>query len=429
MIAHERLEQANLPSRGSLWLALGIFVTLAVLCVGLPMLLAEERDPFADVALSGFVHEFDGSAQAAALPQGIRENNFGNLPAGNAVRVPLRERARLINAAVPFSKAPFSPAPPMVVNMASPDRNRAIDCLAAAGWYEAGNDPSGQMAVMQVVLNRVRHPAFPNTICGTVFQGSDRATGCQFTFTCDGAMARKPSAAAWNRARNNADFLLNGFVYQSVGLATHYHTDWVTPEWSPKLDKIAVVGTHLFFRWPGGMGKPGAFTSRIAGVEPRIPAMTSLSAYHRADETMLASAPDRAVGPQPATQSGPDLQGDVQTPRLVESTSPDPAGVAPPAATVRVSSELLRGNILLSGDFGKGDFNIGIRQTDNPGALALVALDLCRKYAPRSCTVSGFVGSSKRADFRYLRNTMTSKERVVWNCDKFERSDPSQCMA
>ena len=429
MIAHERLGQASAPSRGSLWLALGIFVLLAVFSVSLPIFLAKVRDPFSDVSLSGFAHEFDNSARAADLPLRARTNDFGDLPAEHVAPMPVRQRARLINAAVPFSKEPFSVAKPMVVNMASGDQNRAIDCLAAAGWYEAGNDPSGQMAVMQVVLNRVRHPAFPNTICGTVFQGSDKPTGCQFTFTCDGALARKPSASAWSRARNNAQFLLSGFVYQSVGLATHYHTDWVTPEWSPKLDKIAVVGTHLFFRWPGGMGKPKAFSSRISGAEPRIAAMSSLSAYHLAATPALASAAGSEARPAHASHAGQMLQ-DGQTPRLVESASPaGTAGSTPSASTHSVSPEMLRGNVFLSGNFSKGDFNIGIRQTEDPGALALVALDLCRKYAPSDCTVSGFVGSSKRADFRYHRNTMTSKERVAWNCDKFERHDPSQCLS
>ena len=422
MIENERIEGPQLPSRGSLWLALGIFVLLTTLCVSAPVFLANARDPFSGVSLTGVTHEFDASARAADFKLPARKGDFGNLSVERIAPMPLRERARLINAAVPFSKEPFSPARPMIVKMAPADQNRAIDCLAAAGWYEAGNDPSGQMAVMQVVLNRVRHPAF---------QGSDRTTGCQFTFTCDGALARRPSPAAWERARNNAEFLLNGFVYQSVGLATHYHTDWVTPEWSPKLEKIAVVGTHLFFRWPGGMGRPGAFSSRIAGSEPRIAALSAFSAYHHSGEPMLASAIGAEARPLPAAQGGPAFQTDL-TPRFTEASLPGSAGLAaargPSAAAVRVSSRLLRGNILLSGDFNNGDFNIGIQQTDNPGALALVALDLCREYAPGRCTVSGFVGSSKRPDFQYRRNTITSREKVVWNCEKFERSDPSQCM-
>src|SRR3546814_11692641 len=76
--------------------------------------------------------------------------------------------------------------------------------MAAAMLYESGDDSKGQLAVGQVVINRVRHPAFPKSICEVVFQGSDRATGCQFTFTCDGALARRYSDAAWKRAQDNA---------------------------------------------------------------------------------------------------------------------------------------------------------------------------------------------------------------------------------
>src|SRR3546814_18161788 len=85
---------------------------------------------------------------------------------------------------------------------ASPiDRARALTCLADAVYYEAASESdAGQRAVAQVVLNRVRHPAFPATVCGVVFQGSERASGCQFSFACDGAMARTPSGEAWRKA-------------------------------------------------------------------------------------------------------------------------------------------------------------------------------------------------------------------------------------
>ena len=96
--------------------------------------------------------------------------------------------------------------------------------------YEAGDDPAGQRAVAQVVLNRVRHPAFPKTVCGVVFEGQDRTTGCQFTFSCDGALTRwSPSPALWTAARQIATAALTGTVYRPVGYATHYHTDWVVP--------------------------------------------------------------------------------------------------------------------------------------------------------------------------------------------------------
>src|SRR5690606_37364832 len=85
------------------------------------------------------------------------------------------------------------------------DMGRALECLTAAIYYEAASESDdGQRAVAQVILNRVRHPAFPNSVCGVVYQGSERATGCQFSFSCDGAMARKPSTTGWARAQRIA---------------------------------------------------------------------------------------------------------------------------------------------------------------------------------------------------------------------------------
>src|SRR3546814_14176438 len=75
----------------------------------------------------------------------------------------------------------------------------------------------GQQAVAQVVLNRVRNPAFPNSVCGTVYEGSSRSTGCQFTFTCDGSLTARREPAAWERARQVAQMALAGFVYAPVG--------------------------------------------------------------------------------------------------------------------------------------------------------------------------------------------------------------------
>jgi hypothetical protein len=153
------------------------------------------------------------------------------------------------------------------------DRLRASLCLTAAIYYEAGNEPDeGQRAVAQVILNRVRHPAYPDTICGVVYQGTERNdTLCQFTFGCDGSMARMPVSLVWNRARRNAQAALSGNVYAPVGLATHYHTLAVNPVWNKALTPTAIVGAHIFFRWPGGAGDPKAFYVSYRGNEP-IPA-------------------------------------------------------------------------------------------------------------------------------------------------------------
>jgi spore germination cell wall hydrolase CwlJ-like protein len=194
-----------------------------------------------------------------------------------------------INAAVPVSTLPNPAARPFAIAFATPaDRTRAVECLTAAVYYEAAvESTAGQQAVAQVVLNRVRHPAYPRTVCGVVFQGSERATGCQFTFTCDGALRRTPSAAGWARARRVAEEALAGKVYAPVGWATHYHTNWVVPYWSSSLVKVANVGTHIFFRWEGGWGRPAAFRFSPARVEPQLAKMRSLTS----DPSTLADAP------------------------------------------------------------------------------------------------------------------------------------------
>ncbi len=149
------------------------------------------------------------------------------------------------------------------------NRDAATECLTSAVYYEAASDgPDGERAVAQVVINRARHPVFPASICGVVYQGAERPTGCQFTFTCDGALARKPNEAGWAAAKRIAKAALEGYVYAPVGLATHYHTNKVVPYWASSLDFANLIKTQLFYRWKGGFGRAGAFTrSRL---EPEI---------------------------------------------------------------------------------------------------------------------------------------------------------------
>lgn len=148
------------------------------------------------------------------------------------------------------------------------DRARALECLTATIYYEAASEPdAGQRAVAQVVLNRARHPAFPATVCGVVYQGSER-TVCQFSFACDGAMARLPSRTGWTRAARAAAAALAGYVYAPVGLATHYHTYAVTPSWNRGLVMTDVVGAHFFHRWKGYWGTAAAFRQSYGGGEP-----------------------------------------------------------------------------------------------------------------------------------------------------------------
>ena len=157
----------------------------------------------------------------------------------------------------------------MRIDNSGVDRTRALECLTAAVYYEARSESDqGQRAVAQVVLNRVAHPSYPNTVCGVVYQGSERATGCQFSFTCDGSLAKAPNRMFWYRAENVARAALSGYVERTVGLATHYHTIAIFPYWAPSLRHIITVGAHRFYRFGGAAGDAGAFRFAYRGGEP-----------------------------------------------------------------------------------------------------------------------------------------------------------------
>lgn len=181
------------------------------------------------------------------------------------------EEAKLINASMPFSSLPVTAARPFDLSNSDPlDHRRALLCLTQAVYYEAGFEPlEGRRAVAQVVLNRMRHPAFPKSVCGVVYQGA-RAPVCQFSFVCDGSLYRRPALGAWKQAEAVAKAALDGFVERAVGAATHYHADYVAPVWAPRLAKITKIGAHIFYRWPGAWGSTAAFTGRYIG-EPADP--------------------------------------------------------------------------------------------------------------------------------------------------------------
>lgn len=206
------------------------------------------------------------------------------------------EEAIRLNAALPVNAPIESVAKPFALPGGNAvTQSNALECLTSAIYYEAGQESTdGQRAVAQVVLNRVRHPAFPASVCGVVFEGSTRQTGCQFTFTCDGSLLRAPPPDTWSRARKVAREALNGAVFAGVGNATHYHANYVMPYWAPTLAKTAVIGAHIFYRWNGNWGQPGAFNQAYAGREAN-PALlrTATLAVNRTvvAPTVLAAMP------------------------------------------------------------------------------------------------------------------------------------------
>jgi hypothetical protein len=223
----------------------------------------------AAVAIAGAAHSTPelpaaNSANAVTVPA----------PPPLIVRALPPDQALEINQTIPLASGPNPAASPFAFKGDSAARKRALECLASAVYYEAGSeDVDGERAVAQVVLNRVRHPAFPASICDVIYEGSTRPTGCQFTFTCDGSLYRQPDLAGWRRAYKVAQFALGGYVYAPVGYATHYHANYVVPYWAPTLAKNAIVGAHIFYRWAGGWGRPAAFVKNYSGHEPNATAL------------------------------------------------------------------------------------------------------------------------------------------------------------
>ena len=222
-------------------------------------------------------------------------------PPGNDLRQVSADQAVRLNAALPFSSLPNPAAAPFVLRAGAAGAAQALTCLTAAVYFEAASESeAGQAAVAQVVLNRVRHPTFPKSVCGVVFQGAGQRTGCQFTFTCDGSLARRPDAAGWARARRVAARALEGHVMAAVGEATHYHAEWVFPAWGPQLVKLTRIGAHIFYRWNGAAGRPGAFTSVYAGEDDGAWADAEVKLVKVGLVEPATQAPARAVELAPA---------------------------------------------------------------------------------------------------------------------------------
>ncbi len=224
--------------------------------------------------------------------------------------------AMATNAAIPISDALNPAAEPFHLKGDAASRAQATQCLAEAIYYEAATEPlGGQRAVAQVVLNRVRHPAFPASVCGVVYQGSNRATGCQFTFTCDGSLNHKPQAAGWKRALSLAAEALAGAVHAPTGLATHYHANYVLPVWAASLAKNDVEGLHLFYRWNGAWGQPKAFVQNYSGREANaallraeaLAAYASRPARETAEGDLAELVEQKGVEALPLT---PSMRGD-----------------------------------------------------------------------------------------------------------------------
>jgi spore germination cell wall hydrolase CwlJ-like protein len=209
------------------------------------------------------------------------------------------------------------------------DHARDTQCLAQAVYYEArGESPSGQAAVAQVVLNRVRHPAFPKTICGVVFQhvGDD----CQFSFACNGAMRQPLDRASWRRATIVADRALSGAVMAEVGAATHFQAARSTSGWAGGLARVAQIGEHIFYRFTGRAGTPRMFHAEPQRSGPDTPTQIDADAGRvRTSFTVAEAAPSPEAKPKAADLKAPAAS--TPAPSMAKAVDPS-AGTAAASA-------------------------------------------------------------------------------------------------
>ena len=297
---------------------------------------------------------------------------------------------------------------PYLFKGGSEARNLAVTCLAAAAWYEAGNDGAGQKSVIQVVLNRMRHRSFPKSACGVVFQGSERATGCQFSFTCDGSLQRRfPSEKAWEAARLRAQAALDGQVDASVANATHFHADYVAPWWSGQLVRLNKIGSHIFYRWPNSLSTPQS---------------TDPTATFDADRAIV----ERFAGTDILLR--PQVRLEVETPVEV---------FLKPEATA--SLETPRTLDVASGYIAENTYFAAADSAQPSGRWAVSAMNRCSDTT--SCVVVSYPTSesvtrnqrlpAERRDrpiFMFVRDGASGMDLALWDCARIDRPNANQCL-
>jgi hypothetical protein len=235
----------------------------------------------------------------------------------SAALLPLAAKAE--PALVPPGERQLAPAA-----AADPSREDAMRCLTLAVAHEAGNQPrAGQEAVAEVVLNRLAHPAFPKSVCGVVWQGWRRGSGCQFTFVCDGALGRRLDDRTIRAARMVAQAALGGTGPVRVAGALNYHATYVQPGWANTLDPVGRIGAHIFYRPPPGARAEGAAApgQPIRWDEPDHAAIARVWARYRGVDdgpslaSLLPAPAPAAAAPSPFAPWGLPLNLDLQAPQ------------------------------------------------------------------------------------------------------------------
>jgi len=184
-------------------------------------------------------------------------------------------------------------------------RARAEKCLADAVYFEARGEPlRGQMAVAQVVMNRVFSGFYPDNVCGVVYQNANRHLACQFTFACEGKdLSRIDEPDMWAQAKRIAKDTLDGKIWLAdVGHATHYHAYWVHPSWVHEMKKMYKLGVHTFYRpraWGDGSDEPNwaPVAAKPVGAAAPIPEAAKSSAAGVKSPDAAAKIPEAAASP------------------------------------------------------------------------------------------------------------------------------------
>jgi len=194
------------------------------------------------------------SADATAMPNSLAST--GTTASLGQISLPLQ-----IAILPPPAPGVPPPSPAERLHLAGKDRAKAERCLANAIYFEARSEPlKGQIAVAQVVMNRVFSGFYPNDVCGVVYQNAHRHLACQFTFACDGKSKAINERASWARANRIAKQTLDGKLYETaVGTSTHYHAVYVHPNWVHEMKKFVRFGIHNFYRpyaWGNGSDEP-----------------------------------------------------------------------------------------------------------------------------------------------------------------------------
>jgi len=197
-----------------------------------------------------------GAIQLASVDPNVMPQSAAAQPAVMQVSLP----AHIAVLPPPAPGVP-PPSPAQRLHLEGKERAKAELCLSNAIYFEARDQPYiGQVAVAQVVMNRVFSGVYPRDVCGVIYQNANRHLACQFTFACDGKRKTINEFGSWARARRIARETLDGQLYvQAVGTSTHYHATYVHPNWVHEMRRFAREGIHLFYRpiaWGNGSDEP-----------------------------------------------------------------------------------------------------------------------------------------------------------------------------